>query len=165
MPGQLSNPRDLLLQRLGDILWVERMLAFEVLPQLYRQVQTQSLKRGVEAHLEQTRAHVDRVEQAFRRFEAEPSSNLSPPVAGLQSGHEEIAGQIVEPRLADLFHATAAAHTEHYEIAAYRALVALAGALGDATAVELLRRNLDDEQEMLKELEKIVERLSNELAE
>ena len=66
MPLTVSNPRDLLLLELGDILFVERMLSFEVLPELLKQVNDPELAGALAEHLEQTKRHVANVEQAFR---------------------------------------------------------------------------------------------------
>ena len=59
----------------------------------------------------------------------------------------------------DLFLTGAAARTEHYEIAAYTGLVALAEALGENAAADLLQVNLDEEKAMLGEVEKTATRL------
>jgi len=160
MPLTVSNPRDLYLVALGDILFVERILSFEVLPHLMEQVQDAELNKALAEHREQTREHAERVERAFRLVGAEPSSAHSPPFMGLKEQHEEVTGSVKDPRLADTFHAMAAAHTEHYEIAAYRALIALARALEQGEAVELLEANLTEEETALGHAEAAVERLS-----
>jgi ferritin-like metal-binding protein YciE len=160
MPLTVSNPRDLYLVALSDILFVERMLSFEVLPQLMQQVEDAELAKALAEHREQTRAHAERVERAFRLVGAEPSSAHSPPFVGLKEQHEEVAGSVKDPRLADAFHAMAAAHTEHYEIAAYRALIALARALEQEEAAGLLEANLADEKAALEAADAAVARLS-----
>ncbi len=139
------------------------MLAFEILPELYREVRAQSLKRAVDEHLGQTKAHVERVEQAFRVLGLDPSSNLSPGLEGLRREHSELSAKLVEERLADLFHAAAAAHTEHFEIAAYTGLIDLARATELDDVTRLLEANLEEERETLKELERLRERLADEV--
>ena len=79
MPATVSNPRDLFLVALSDILFVERMLSFEVLPELLKQVRDPSLSGGLAEHLEETKRHVERVEAAFLAVGAEPSSAHSQP--------------------------------------------------------------------------------------
>jgi ferritin-like metal-binding protein YciE len=158
MPLTVSNPRDLLLLGLGDILFVERMLAFEVIPELLKQVKDPDLARALADHLEQTKRHADNVEQAFRLAGAEPSSNHSPPFTGLKDQHAEIAGNVKSDELADLWHATAAIHTEHYEIAAYGQLRVLGRQAGVDGLDELLAANLADEEEALERLQSLVDR-------
>lgn len=155
MSDKLSSPRDLFLQLLAEMLWVERMLVFEVLPSLLKQVQSESLAAAVEEHLAQTRGHVTRVEEAFRSLGAEPVSARSAPAAALASEHEETAGKIAEPRLADLFHAGAAITTEHYEIASYDVLLRLA----PDGVVEPLEQNRGEEAQALELLRELSDRL------
>ena len=164
MPLTVSNPRDLLLLQLADLLFVERQLSFQLLPELLAKVSDPDLAGVLADHVEPTKRHAERLEDVFRSLGAEPSSSHSPPFTGLVDQHSELAGNIVAPTLADLFHAAAAAHTEHHEIAAYRALVPLARALGDGAAVELLETNLADEQHALAELELAVGRLASQTA-
>ena len=164
MPLTVSNPRDLLLVQLADILFVERTLSFEVLPELLKQVSDAELGGALAEHLEQTKRHVANVEAAFRAVGAEASSNLSPPFVGLKEQHAQIADSIKAPPLADLWHATAAIHTEHYEIAAYRRLRALASQMGLSELDELLEANLRDEEQALERLEAAAAAVGDEIA-
>jgi ferritin-like metal-binding protein YciE len=160
----MSNPRDLLLHQLAQLLWVERTLVFEVLPKLRQQGKSESLAQAFAEHLEQTREHVERVEQAFRALDAEPSSGRNDALAALASYHDDVAGSVVEPRLADLFHAAAAIQTEHLELAGYETAIALARAMGAGEAADLLERNRDDEEHALKVLRGHADRLAREVS-
>ena len=159
MSDKLSSPRDLFLQLLAEMLWVERMLVFEVLPTLQKQVQSESLAAAVEEHLAQTHDHVARVEEAFRALGAEPVSARSAPAAALAAEHEETASKIAEPRLADLFHAGAAITTEHYEIASYDVLLELA----PEAVRESLAQNRDEEAQALERLRGLADNLRGQL--
>jgi len=161
MPLTVSNPRDLYLALLGDLLFVERQLSFDVIPELVKQVHDPELAGALGAHLEATKRHAEALEQVFRLAGAEPSSNHSDPLVALVEQHRQLSGSIVEPGLADVFHAAAAAHTERYEIGAYRALIPLARALGQDDAADHLQRNLSDEEEALAGLERIVSELTS----
>ena len=159
MSDKLASPRDLFLQLLAEMLWVERMLVFEVLPSLRKQVQSESLAAAVEEHLAQTRDHVTRVEAAFRALGTEPVSARSAPAAALAAEHEETAGKIAEPRLADLFHAGAAITTEHFEIASYDLLLELA----PEAARDSLAQNREEESQALERLRDLAEGLRGQL--
>jgi ferritin-like metal-binding protein YciE len=165
VPPTLSNPRDLFLQLLGELLWVERTLAFELLPELERSARSEVLAEVLQGHLAETKEHASRLEQVFRTVGAEPSSNLCPPVEKLGEHHDELAQNVKEERLRDLFHAVSAAATEHYEIASYDALLTLGDALelGDARA--LLEQNREEEERALKRLLDEQRRLVGILAE
>jgi ferritin-like metal-binding protein YciE len=135
-----------------------------VLPELHEAVQSEGLAAAVNNHLEQTREHGPRLEQVFRAVGAEPSSNLSPPVEKLAAHHDELADSFADDRLADVFHASDAAATEHHELAFYDALLVLAQAVelpDDARG--LLERNRAEEGEALGRLQGELERLAGEL--
>jgi ferritin-like metal-binding protein YciE len=164
MPPTVSNPRDLLLAGLADILFVERMLSFDVLPELLKQVSDAELGGALAEHLEETKRHVANAEEGFRAAGAEPSSNLSPAFVGLKDQHAQLAGSIKAPALADLWHATAAIHTEHYEIAAYRQLRAVAVRMGIDELDRVLAENLHDEESALGRLEAVAVGLAQRAA-
>jgi ferritin-like metal-binding protein YciE len=134
-----------------------------VLPELLKSIQSEGLHAAVTEHLEQTREHGPRLEEVFRAIGAEPSSNLSPPVEKLAQHHDELAGNIPDDRLADVFHAAAAAATEHLELAMYDAVLGLAATVELGDARKLLERNRDEEEEALKKLRSELERLAGEL--
>jgi ferritin-like metal-binding protein YciE len=136
------------------------MLAFEVLPQLARAAQSQSLAQAFEQHLEQTRGHAARLEDVFRAAGAESSSNLDPAAKRLFEHHDEVAQTISEPLLRDVFHAAAAAKTEHYELAGYGTLNELGRAL--ELPCEQLERNRDEDAAALEQVESLGARLGRE---
>jgi ferritin-like metal-binding protein YciE len=137
-----------------------------VLPKLQRDIQSEGLASAVAEHLEQTKEHAARLEQVFRALGAEPSSNLSPPAEKLAQHHDELAGSFTDDRLADVFHATAAAATEHQEIAAYDALLALGQPVDlPDDARGLLEQNRDEEGQALGRIESELRRLAGELRE
>jgi ferritin-like metal-binding protein YciE len=150
----LSNRRDLLVQLLGEVLFVERRLADRVLVELIGSVRDGELKAVLEQHREETKRHVERAETAFRRLGVAPTSNLSRPFESAVAQHDELAQAIVEPRLRDLFHAQAALHTEHWEMAAYRTLLPLA----PDDVRELLRPSFEEEGAAAKMLVKAIDR-------
>jgi ferritin-like metal-binding protein YciE len=152
MAGSLSNPRDLFLQLLGEALWIERMLVFEVLPKVHEEADSELLADPLELHLEQTRAHAARVEALFATVGAEVSSGISHALEGLRRAHDELVSKVVEPRLKDLAIADGAARTEHLEIALYTSLIRLAKQL-DVDS-KPLARNLADEESALKQVER-----------
>jgi ferritin-like metal-binding protein YciE len=159
----LTNPRNLFLHELGDILFVEQKLTDEVLPKLIDEVEDAEFKQGLEKHLTQTRRHVANVEKVFRDLGERPETEKCMGFEGLKNEHDELAGEASEA-LVDLVDAGAAARTEHYEIAAYSGLIAMAKSLGERQAATLLEQNLKDEKETLRQVEKVTRRLAREHA-
>jgi len=161
MPAvKVSNPRDLVVQLLGELLFVERRLADGVIDEVRRSVADEELQALLERHRDETKAHAERVETAFRMLEVASTSNLSRPFESAVAQHDELASSILDPRLADVFHAQAALHTEHWEMAAYRTLLPL---VPDHVA-QLLRPSFDEEGEAAKQLVRAIDRLAEESA-
>ena len=161
--AEISSPKELFLHELGDILYVERKLADEVLPKLIGEVTDEEFTSGLEKHLEETRQHVSNVEQVFEIFGEEPHAEECVGFEGLKKEHDQMIGK-ASSSLVDSIDLGAAARTENYEIAAYEGLRRMAKAFGENDAVELLDANLAQEKEALREVEKIATRISNESA-
>jgi ferritin-like metal-binding protein YciE len=158
---ELTSPKELFLHELGDILYVERKLAEQVLPRLIDEVTDDEFRSGLENHLEQTRQHVTNVEQVFEIFGEEPHAEECIGFEGLKKEHDELIER-ASSSLVDHIDLGAAARTENYEIAAYEGLRRMAKAFGEDEAVDLLDSNLKQEKEALRDVEKIATRLSNE---
>lgn len=156
---ELTTPRDLFLHELGDILFVERKLADEVLPKLIDEVSDRELQTGLTRHHAQTRQHVKNVEKAFKTIGEQPQSEKCLGFEGLKAEHDELTNDATQS-LVDAIDTGAAARTEHYEIAAYSGLIAMARGLGERDIVPLLQENLTQEREALRELEKVSRRLA-----
>ncbi|HZT92633.1 MAG TPA: DUF892 family protein [Gaiellaceae bacterium] len=161
MPAtKISNPRDLLVLLLGELLFVERRLADAVIDELASQVRDEELRGALREHREETKRHVERVETAFRLIAVAPTSNLTRPFESAVSQHDELQTSITEAGLGDVFHAQSALHTEHWEIAAYTAVIAVAEAMGHDDAARTLRDSLEDEERARNRLTKAVSRLA-----
>jgi ferritin-like metal-binding protein YciE len=158
MPAtKVSNRRDLVVQLLGELYFVERRLADQVIGELVDAVQDEELKQALRHHRDETKTHVERIETAFRKLDVAPTSNLSQAFESAVSQHDELKEAMKEPTLADIFHAQAALHTEHWEMAAYRTLLKLAP---DEVA-EVLKPSFDEEGEAAKSLVKAIDRLAD----
>jgi ferritin-like metal-binding protein YciE len=145
-------------------LWIERVLAFEVLPQLRREADSEWLVEPFDAHLEETRVHAERLEGVFVQLGAEPTSAISTPLEGLRRQHDDNVGKIVEPRLRDIFLAGAAAKTEHLELALYASLIQLAPTLGvDGGQLGPLEQNRREEAHALEKVEAAAAKLRERL--
>ena len=160
---EITTPRDLFLHELGDILYVERVLAEETLPRLIGEVSDDEFRSGLETHLEETQQHVANVEKVFELLGEEPEPEKCIGFEGLKDEHNQLVEES-SSSLLDVINTGAAARTENYEIAAYEGLRRMAKSMGEDEAVELLDENLKQEKDTLREVEKIATRLSNESA-
>jgi ferritin-like metal-binding protein YciE len=164
MPTKMDDPRELFLHELGDLLYAENQLA-KALPKLAREASDAELQKGFEAHLEETKQHVDNLKQVFVAVGETAKAEKCPAIDGITEEHDEfISEEDPSPEVRDIFLTGAGARAEHYEIAAYTGLITMAQALGEKDAVPLLQENLEQERAALAKLEKAATRLSREYA-
>lgn len=157
---QMSNPRDLFLHELGDILYAERVLV-KALPKLQQEASDRELADGFKGHLVETRQHVANVEQAFKALGERPKAEKCPSIDGIKQEHDEfVTDESPSADVLDSFLTGAGARTEHYEIAAYEGLIVSARAMGEREVVKLLSENLAQEKEALAKMKKIGKRLA-----
>ena len=162
MATQMSDPRELFLHELGDVLYAERLLV-KALPKLQEEASDEELALGFEEHLEQTRQHVKNVEQAFEKLGEKASAEKCPGIDGIKKEHDDfVAKESPSQDVLDSFLTGAGARTEHYEIAAYEGLVTMAEAMGETDVAELLSENLEQEKEALEKLKTIGKRLAQQ---
>jgi ferritin-like metal-binding protein YciE len=159
---EITTPRELFLHELGDILYVEEQLANEVLPRLINEAQHTEFRMSLENHLEQTRRHVENVEQVFSSLGESAQTEQCIGFEGLKKEKEQLTGK-VSGSMIDAVNAGAAARTEHYEIAAYTGLIEKARALGEQDVVNLLDENLKEEKEALRQVESVEKTLRDEI--
>jgi len=162
MATKMSDPRELFLHELGDVLYAERTL-LKALPTLQEEASDEELALGFEEHLEETRQHVKNVERAFEQLGEKPTAEKCPGIDGIKKEHDDfVAKESPSQDVLDSFLTGAGSRTEHYEIAAYEGLVTMAEAMGESEVVELLTENLDQEKVALEKLQKIGKRLAQE---
>jgi ferritin-like metal-binding protein YciE len=157
---QMSDPRDLFLHELGDVLYAEQTLV-KVLPKLQEEASDDELAQGFGEHLEETRQHVKNLEQAFEELGETAKAEKCPGIDGLKKEHDEfVSNESPSPEVLNAFLTGAGARTEHYEIAAYEGLVTMAEAMGEDKVVELLTANLEQERQALEKIQTIGKRLA-----
>ena len=159
MATTMSEPRELFLHELGDILYAENVLV-KALPKMAQEADDADLSTGFEEHLDETKKHVAVLEQVFETLGEKPKAEKCPGIEGIKKEHDEFIDEnTTSAEMLDAFLTGAASRTEHYEIAAYTGLVTQARALKQPDAVALLQENLKQEKEALKKVETISKRL------
>jgi ferritin-like metal-binding protein YciE len=151
---------ELLEDELKDIYSAETQL-IEALPKMAKAAESKDLRAAFEKHLEQTRTHVQRIQEICSDLKATPSGKTCAGMEGLiKEGAEIIQSDAQsEPKQAALI--GAAQRVEHYEIAAYGTARAHARQLGYLKAVDLLSQTLEEEKEADKQLTKVAENRVN----
>jgi len=153
MPTKMDDPRELFLHELGDLLYAENTLV-KSLPKLAKEASDRELQKGFEAHLAETRKHVDNLKQVFDAIGEKPKAEQCPGIDGITREHDEfMREEKPSPQITDMFLTGAGARAEHYEIAAYTGLITMAKALGESDALPLLQANLEQEKAALAKRE------------
>ena len=157
---KMSDPRELFLHELGDVLYAEQTLV-KALPKLQEEAADEELAQGFGEHLEETRQHVKNVEQAFEALGEPAKAEKCPGIEGIKKEHDEfVSNESPSQEVLDAFLTGAGARTEHYEIAAYEGLVTMAEAMGEDEVARLLHENLAQEQNALRKIQTIGKRLA-----
>ena len=148
---QENGLQRLYVEQLKDIYSAESQL-LKALPKMAKAARSQELRQGFEKHLEQTKGHVERLEQIFSSLDESPKGKKCMGMQGLIEEGEEVIQEESATDALDAGLIAAAQRVEHYEIAAYGSVHAFAELLGDDDSVNLLQQTLDEEKETDKKL-------------
>jgi ferritin-like metal-binding protein YciE len=150
----VRSVNDLLLDELRDIYHAEKQLV-KALPKVARRAKSEKLRQAVEHHLEETKGQVDRLEQVFDKLDARPRGKRCEAMEGLIEEAEEMMEEITAPEVLDAALIAAAQKVEHYEIASYGTVQALAEELGHSEVAQLLEETLNEEKNADQKLNQI----------
>ena len=146
----MDNARELFEHELRDIYDAEEKLV-RATETMAKKVTDKTLTSAFEEHCEVTKGQVKRLETVFKAIGREPRREKCPGINGLIEEFSEFTKENPSDAVLDFFAIGAATKVEHYEINAYKSLIALAETLGvDPT---LLQQNLAEEEETAKKLE------------
>lgn len=151
---QENSLQELYVEQLRDLYNAENQLV-KALPKMAKAAQSEALRQGFEQHLEQTRGHVDRLEQIFSAMDESPKGKKCAGMEGLLEEGEEVIKERSSSDALDSGLIAAAQRAEHYEIAAHGTVRSFAELLGESDAVDLLQQTLDEENETDDKLTKL----------
>ena len=152
----IKTMNDLFVHQLQDIYYAENQLV-KALPKMAEKATDPQLKQGFLTHLNETRTHVQRLEQVFQMLRTEVKAVDCPAIDGIIEEAEEVAGEVADKAVLDAALINAAQAAEHYEITRYGSLVAWAKQLGRNDCASVLQRTLEEEKETDKKLTMIAE--------
>ena len=161
--GKEKGLRELFENELKDIYWAEKALT-KAIPKMIKKATSEDLIEALENHLEETKGHVERCEEAFELLGKTASAKKCEAMAGLTKEAEEIMESAEEGMVRDAGIISAAQKVEHYEIATYGTLCAFARTLGEDKVADLLEKTLSEEKEANDKLTEIAESSINEEA-
>ncbi len=158
----LNTLEDAFLDELRDVLSAEKQLV-KALPKMAKGATSDQLREALQAHLEETKSHVERLEATFESLGHKPRAKKCEAMAGLLEEGSSLLEEDAESEVLDALIIAAAQKVEHYEIATYGTLCTWAKVLGYKEALKLLKQNMADEESADQKLTMLSEQI-NELA-
>ena len=155
--------QDLFVDELRDIYHAEKQLV-KALPKMARAATHPELKQAFEAHLEETRGQVDRLDQVFESIDLAKRAKKCEAMEGLLEEARATMEEIEDETVLDVGMIINAQKVEHYEIAGYGSLVALANQLGHGDVAKLLQDTLQEEKAADEKLNQIALSAANPAA-
>lgn len=152
------------MDELKDLFSAENQL-LKALPKMAKAASSDELRTGFEKHLEQTKVHVQRLEEIFESVDESPKGKKWVGMEGLVKESAEVMEQGFEDAVLDAGLIGAARRVEHYEMAAYAAACEIAKVLGQTKHSSLLEKTLAEEKqtdEKLSDLAKEINSQANE---
>jgi ferritin-like metal-binding protein YciE len=159
----LDSLNKLFLDELKDLYSAETQL-LKAIPKMAKASSSPDLRGGFQKHLEQTKGHVERLDQIIGALGASPKGKKCKAMEGLIEEGKEIMEQDAEPSVMDAALIAAAQKVEHYEIASYGTVRTWAELLGQSKAVRLLQQTLNEEKATDEQLSKLALLTVNEHA-
>lgn len=145
------------LDGLKDMYFAEKHI-LEALPKMKEAATTEELQDAFEDHHLVTQRQVSRLEKVFKSIDESPEAKKCDAIIGIVKEGENIIKETEEGTMTrDAALIIAAQKVEHYEIASYGGLVALAETLQLERAADLLQMTLEEEEDTDMDLTDIAE--------
>ena len=162
--SKIINLRDVFVEQLKDLYNAEQQLV-KALPKMAKAATSPDLAQGFEEHLEQTKGHVNRLEEIFKKLEEKPTGKKCKAMEGLIKEGAETIEEDASDAAKDAMLIAAAQRVEHYEIAGYGSVKTYADLLGESEAAELLGETLQEEKDTDEKLTEAAETINAEAEE
>ena len=156
---EINRLKHLYVEELKDLYSAESQLV-KAIPKMAKAATSGDLRAGFEAHLEQTKEHVTRLEKIFKALGESPTGKKCHGMEGLIKEGGELIAEAPVPEELDAGLISAAQHVEHYEIAGYGCASTYAKLLGEDQAASLLRETLEEEKETDKKLTQLADSIN-----
>jgi ferritin-like metal-binding protein YciE len=154
---------DAFLDKLRDAYDAEKQL-LKALPKMAKKATSEDLTAAFEAHLDETRGHVDKLEQVFGALGEKVRGKHCDGIAGIIEEGKSVMDEDFDVDTMDACLIAGGQRAEHYEMAAYGTLVAWATAMGHTEAADLLEEILEEEKAADEKLTALAEGGINQAA-
>ena len=152
---------DAFIDELRDAYDAEKQLT-KALPKLAKAATSEDLRAAFAGHLEETRGHIEKLEQVFASLDEKVRGKHCDGIAGIIEEGKSVMEEEFDDDTMDACLIAAGQRAEHYEMAAYGTLVAWATAMGHEEAAGLLEEILAEEKAADEKLTDLAEGGINE---
>lgn len=142
---KIKTLEDFFVHELSDIYNAEKQLT-KALPKMAKAASSPELVRVLENHLTETEGQIERLERVFDVSGLKSHREKCEATEGLVDEAKEVIDHTEEGPVRDAALIACAQKVEHYEIATYGTLCALAEKLGQSEAKRLLEQTLNQEK-------------------
>lgn len=143
---------------LKDMLWAENFL-LKALAKMEEEATSTELRQAFHDHRDETEDHISRLEEIFEMLDEKPQAKKCEAIDGIGREVDRTVSETHDKRTCDTALIFGGQKAEHYEIASYTSLIALARSLGKNEAAELLEDTLEEEKEADRTLAGIADRV------
>ncbi len=148
---------DLFIHDLSDVYSAEKQIT-RALPKMIRAATDENLKNAFQQHLEETRGQIERLDQVVESHDELRIMRMKcHALEGLVEEAQELIESTEAGEVRDAGLIGAAQKVEHYEIATYGTLIAMATKLELTEAASLLAETLNEEKATDVKLTEIAE--------
>lgn len=145
MSMHLASLKQVYIEELSDLYDCESQI-LKALPSLIKRASSVGLRKGFTQHLEETKTHLERLDQLFDDMGGRPKTRQCKGMRAILEEGEDILKSDGRGELLDAAIIAAAQRMEHYEIARYGCARTYADLLGDSDGAELLQVTLEEEK-------------------
>jgi len=150
----MNDLEKLFVSELRDIYDAEQQLT-DAVSELEESARSPELKTAFSEHLQETKNHVNRLEQVFQLLGEKPKRKTCDAMEGIIDEGQTLAKEFAENSALDAGLIAAAQKAEHYEITSYGSLCSWARELGKDSIERLLRQNQEEEKKADAKLTKL----------
>lgn len=142
-----SEFHEFFIDELKDIYWAEQHL-LAALPKMEKAATSSDLAAAFRKHTQETKTHIDRLEEVFKLLGEKASAKKCDAMAGLLEEAKSIMEDTEKGSMTrDAGLILAAQKVEHYEIGTYGTLRVFANNMGHNDVEALLSETLENEKE------------------
>jgi len=127
----------------------------KAMPKMSKAATSPDLKAAIDAHIQQTEGHVERLARVAELLEIKPTGKVCKAAQGLVEEAEEHLEEVKEGPVLDAAITICAQKNEHYEICSYGTLIAWSEELGLSQVTKLLQETLEEEKATDQSLSKL----------